>query len=124
MIVLVGKKAEDNDILSLELGAPNDFWFHVSGESGSHVVVRNPDHLERLPRDTLRLAAALAAGYSKARKARRATVHVARCADISKPRGFEAGKVLLRRYESVQVTPVRAEDLETSREPGTAGEKR
>jgi len=112
LIVLVGKTAADNDLLSLELGAPNDFWMHVSGESGSHVIVRNPDNLDRLPRDTLRMAAGLAAGYSKARNAKRPSVHVARCSDISKPRGFEPGKVLLRRYETVHVEPLRAEDLE------------
>src|SRR5262245_34884974 len=84
MVVLVGKNAADNDILSLELGAPQDFWFHVNGESGSHVVVRNPDHLEQLPRATLHFAAGLAAGYSKARRAKRATVHIARCLNLSK----------------------------------------
>lgn len=113
-IVLVGKNASDNDILSLELGAPPDFWFHVNGEAGSHVVVRNPDHLDRLPRATLEFAAGLAAGYSKARNARRAVVHMARCADISKPRGFEAGKVLLRNYQSVHVAPLRGEDAQKS----------
>ena len=63
-IVLVGRTASDNDILSVKLGAPQDFWMHVAGDSGSHVVVRNPEGLERLPRETLRFAAALAAGYS------------------------------------------------------------
>lgn len=117
MIVLVGKSASDNDLLSLQLGAPEDFWMHVSGESGSHVVVRNPDRLDRLPRDTLRFAAGLAAGYSKARNARRATVHLARCVDISKPRGFEPGKVLLRHYESVHAAPLRGEDVSKDQTP-------
>src|SRR5690349_4100193 len=69
LIVLVGRTAADNDLLTFKLGAARDFWLHVSGASGSHVVVRNPDNLERLPRETLRFAAALAAGYSKARAA-------------------------------------------------------
>jgi predicted ribosome quality control (RQC) complex YloA/Tae2 family protein len=107
-IVLVGRTAADNDILSLRLGDPDDFWLHVAGESGSHVVVRNPDRLERVPRSTLRFAAALAAGYSKARNAGRVAVHVARCADVSKPRGLEPGKVVLRRFETVHVAPLRA----------------
>ena len=47
--MLVGKSAEDNDLLSLRLGEPHDFWFHLAGDSGSHVVVRNPERLERLP---------------------------------------------------------------------------
>ena len=106
-IVLVGRTASDNDILTVKLGAPQDFWMHVSGESGSHVVVRNPDGLDRLPRETLRFAAALAAGYSKARNAKRATVHVARCEDVHKSRGAPAGQVQLRRFTTVHVAPQR-----------------
>jgi predicted ribosome quality control (RQC) complex YloA/Tae2 family protein len=106
-VILVGRNAGDNDILSLKLGAPEDFWFHVAAGSGSHVVVRNPERLARLPRDTLRLAASLAAGYSKGAKGGRVAVHVATCADVSKPRGLAPGKVLLRRYTTVQAVPAR-----------------
>jgi predicted ribosome quality control (RQC) complex YloA/Tae2 family protein len=108
-VVLVGKTAEDNDVLSLKLGAPRDFWLHVSGESGSHVVIRNPDGLERPPRDTVRFAAGLAAGYSKARHGGQVAVHLATCADVSKPRGLPAGKVQLRRFSTVRVAPLRTD---------------
>ena len=40
LVVLVGKTADDNDILTLKLAAPRDFWMHVAAESGSHVVIR------------------------------------------------------------------------------------
>ena len=105
--VLVGKSAADNDDLSLRLCAPHDFWFHLAGESGSHVVVRNPERLERLPRETERFAAALAAGYSKARNAGRVAVHVARGADVSKRRGQPPGEVELARFKSITVEPLR-----------------
>jgi predicted ribosome quality control (RQC) complex YloA/Tae2 family protein len=107
LVVLVGRTASDNDILTVKLGAPQDFWMHVSSDSGSHVVVRNPERLDRLPRDTLRFAAGLAAGYSKARAAKRATVHVARCEDVHKPRGAPPGQVQLRRFTAVHVAPQR-----------------
>jgi predicted ribosome quality control (RQC) complex YloA/Tae2 family protein len=107
MIVLVGRTAADNDLLSLQLGDQRDFWMHVASESGSHVVVRNPDGLERLPRDTLQFAASLAARYSKARHGGRVAVHVARCADVHKPRGLAPGKVVLDRYTTVRVAPWR-----------------
>ena len=80
---------------------------NVAAESGSHVVVRNPEGLERLPKETEQLAAGLAAGYSKARKGGKVAVHLCRCEDVSKPRGFPAGKVLLDRYRSVQASPWR-----------------
>jgi predicted ribosome quality control (RQC) complex YloA/Tae2 family protein len=110
MTVLVGRTAGDNDVLSLKLAAPGDFWFHVAGESGSHVVVRNPDKLDTLPRGTKRFAAALAAGYSKARRGGKVAVHMARVRDISKPRGLTPGKVHLRRYSSVHAQPLRLDE--------------
>jgi len=112
MIVLVGRTARDNDVLSLKLAAPGDFWFHVAGESGSHVVVRNPDKLDALPRETKRFAAALAAGYSKARRGGMVAVHMARAGDVSKTRGLAPGKVHLRRFSSVHAQPLRLDEEE------------
>jgi predicted ribosome quality control (RQC) complex YloA/Tae2 family protein len=109
LTVLVGRTAADNDILTFELAAPRDFWLHVAADSGSHVVVRNPAGLERLPRATERFAAALAAGYSKARPGGRVAVHLSTRGEVSKPRGLPAGKVLLRRYRTLQVAPLRGE---------------
>jgi predicted ribosome quality control (RQC) complex YloA/Tae2 family protein len=107
MIVLVGKSASDNDLLSLQLGEPRDFWLHIAADSGSHVVVRNPEGLERCPRETLRFAAALAAGYSKLAKGGQVAVHVASCADISKRRGSPAGEVQLARFSTIRVAPAK-----------------
>ena len=114
MIVLVGRTARDNDVLSLKLAAPRDFWFHVAGESGSHVVVRNPDRLDALPRETKRFAAALAAGYSKARRGGKVTVHMARAGDVTKPRGLAPGKVQLRRFTTVHAQPLRLDGEDDS----------
>jgi predicted ribosome quality control (RQC) complex YloA/Tae2 family protein len=111
LTVLVGRTAADNDTLTFKLAAPHDGWLHVAGASGSHVVIRNPERLGRLPRATVQLAAALAARYSKARRGGRVTVHLARRADVDKPRGFPAGKVTLRRFTSLQAAPLRDEEL-------------
>ena len=105
--VLVGRSAADNDVLSVKLGSPRDFWFHIASGSGSHVVVRNPDGLDRLPRETERYAASLAAGYSKARHGGQVAVHVTTGSEVRKPRGYPPGKVTLRRFKTVQATPLR-----------------
>ncbi len=109
LTVLVGRTASDNDVLTFKLGSPRDFWLHVAGESGSHVVVRNPEGLSRLPRDTVRFAAGLAAGYSRARHGGQVAVHLATCADVRKPRGLPPGKVELLRYTTVRATPLRGD---------------
>jgi predicted ribosome quality control (RQC) complex YloA/Tae2 family protein len=103
--VLVGKGDAENDRLTFEIAEPRDWWLHVAGFSGSHVVVRNPDELAELPAPVLQRAAELAAWHSKARGAGRVEVHVCRVGDVSKPRGFEAGKVQLRRWRRVRVYP-------------------
>jgi len=102
--VLIGKGDAENDELTFALAAPGDFWLHVAGGvPGSHIVVRNPEKLDTLPRAVLERAAELAAWHSKARAARRVDVHLCRVADVTKPRGAPPGQVELRRWERVRV---------------------
>lgn len=114
--MLVGKGSADNDRLTFGVAAPRDLWLHVSGPAGSHVVVRNPDDLDVVPRPVVEKAAQLAAWHSKARGGRgKVEVHVCRVADVRKPRGFAPGKVVLRRWDAVKVyatDPTKGEDGE------------
>jgi len=106
-VVLVGRTGEDNDVLTFKIGTARDFWLHVAADSGSHVVVRNPDNVAALPRDTVQFAAGLAAGYSKLRAGGRVAVHLCSCADVSKPRGLPPGKVHIERFKTVHAAPIR-----------------
>jgi predicted ribosome quality control (RQC) complex YloA/Tae2 family protein len=106
-VVLVGRTAGDNDVLTFKIGARRDFWLHVAADSGSHVVVRNPGGVASLPRDTAQFAAGLAAGYSKLRAGGRVAVHLCTCADVSKPRGLPPGKVHIERYKTMHAAPIR-----------------
>lgn len=103
--VLIGKGDADNDLLTFKVAAPLDLWLHVASTPGSHVVVRNPDRISEFPRAVVERAAELAAFYSKARDGGKVEVHYCRAADVSKPRGFPAGKVLLKQWKSVRVYP-------------------
>jgi predicted ribosome quality control (RQC) complex YloA/Tae2 family protein len=106
--VLVGKGDAENDALTFGVADPQDLWLHVAGPAGSHVVVRNPQGIDEaeLPRAVLERAAELAAWHSKARGAKgKVEVHLCRVADVSKPRGFAAGEVRLRRWRSLRVYP-------------------
>jgi predicted ribosome quality control (RQC) complex YloA/Tae2 family protein len=93
----------------MKLARPRDVFLHVSGQSGSHVIVLVPESETELDRDTLRFAASLAAAFSSARGARQVSVHYARCADVSKRRGQPPGEVMLRDWKSVRVAPDRQE---------------
>ena len=103
--VLVGRGAADNDTLTFGVASQRDLWLHVAGGTpGSHVVIRRPEDSE-VPRSVIEVAAAAAAWHSKARNARKVEVHVCKVADVSKPKGFPAGKVRLARWNSVKVVP-------------------
>lgn len=102
--ILYGTSAAQNDKISTELAAPEDFWFHAAGYAGSHVIVRNPDRLRELPRAVEKRAAEIAIYNSKARTARgKVEVHAAMACDVKKPKGFPPGKVLLNSHRSLKV---------------------
>lgn len=103
--VLIGKGDADNDRLTFKVAAGADFWLHVASVPGSHVVIRNPDKVSEPPREVLERAAQLAAWHSKARDGGKVEVHWCRVADISKPKGFAPGKVILKSFKSLRVYP-------------------
>jgi hypothetical protein len=103
--VLIGKGDAENDQLTFKVADNLDFWLHVASMPGSHVVIRNPDRLSELPRSVIERAAELAAYHSKARDGGKVEVHLARIADISKPRGFAPGKVILKKWVGLRVYP-------------------
>src|SRR6266849_8004384 len=58
--VLVGRTDADNDYLSFRVARPEDWWFHVRGIPGSHVLLQGPPGADA-DRQTLTRAAAIAA---------------------------------------------------------------
>lgn len=101
---LAGRSDADNDLLSLQLAAPEDLWFHVHGLPGSHVVLRHPEgHAPDAL--TIRRAAAIAAWHSKARNAGTVPVNYTQAKHVSKPRGAKPGSVTIRREKTVKVRP-------------------
>ena len=102
--VLAGRSETDNDALSLRLAAPNDWWFHVRGTSGSHVILRVPDANEP-DRPVLEQAAAIAAWHSKARGGGVVAVSCTRAKYVGKPHGARPGTVTIRREIVLKVRP-------------------
>lgn len=103
--ILVGRGNRQNDALTGKVAHGHDFWLHVAGYAGSHVVLRNPDRRSEPPEASLLEAAQLAAYFSQARNAPRVEVHYTQKKFVSKPKGGKPGVVRLRRYQSVAVRP-------------------
>lgn len=102
--ILAGRTEADNDRLSLRMARPNDWWFHVRGMPGSHVVLQVPSGRE--PSNAiLRQAAAVAAYHSKARAGGSVAVSATRARFVRKPRGAKPGTVQIRRETVFKVRP-------------------
>jgi predicted ribosome quality control (RQC) complex YloA/Tae2 family protein len=102
--VLAGRTDADNETLSLRVAKPDDWWFHVRGLPGSHVVLCGNGG-EEADRATVESAAAIAAYHSKARNAGVVPVSCTRARYVTKPRGAEVGTVSIRKEEILKVRP-------------------
>jgi predicted ribosome quality control (RQC) complex YloA/Tae2 family protein len=102
--VLVGLSDADNDRLSLKVAHQDDWWFHVRGMPGSHVVLRAVEGMEP-DKETLERAAAIAAYHSKARSGGLVAVSCTRARYVTKPRGAKAGTVQIRKESVFKVRP-------------------
>ena len=102
--MLAGKTDAANQQLSLQLAQPDDYWFHVRGMPGSHVILRARDDDEP-DRDTLEGAAAIAAYHSKARRGGLVPVSCTRARFVTKARGEPVGTVEIRKERVLKVRP-------------------
>lgn len=102
--MLAGRSDRDNDYLSFRVAKPNDWWFHVRGMPGSHVILQVPAGDEP-DRATLEAAAAIAAYHSKARAGGVVPVTGTRARYVTKPSGVKTGTVQVRKETVFKVRP-------------------
>jgi predicted ribosome quality control (RQC) complex YloA/Tae2 family protein len=102
--VRAGSTDWDNDQLSLRIARPRDWWFHVKGMPGSHVVLSHSENIEP-DRSVLEQAAAIAAWHSKARNGGIVAVTCTQAMNVSKPKGYPPGKVQVRKDRTLKVRP-------------------
>jgi predicted ribosome quality control (RQC) complex YloA/Tae2 family protein len=104
--VLIGRSSEANDHLTLHMARPEDYWFHVHGGPGSHVVLRRGKGVNEPSKATLEEVASWAAFHSKSRTAGKVPVIYTQKKYVRKPRGAKAGTVHVEREKMLMVRPV------------------
>jgi predicted ribosome quality control (RQC) complex YloA/Tae2 family protein len=104
--VWVGRSNTENDLITHRMSNPHDFWFHVVGAPGSHVILRRPTRNSNPKPATLVEAAQIAAFFSKARKQTRVPVIYTERKFVSKPRKGKPGQALCTREREIIVRPL------------------
>ncbi len=82
----------------------NDYWFHVKGLPGSHVILQVPAG-EDPDNSAIKDAAAVAAWHSKKRESKQVAVSCTRARYVTKPRGAKPGTVQIRKEKVLKVRP-------------------
>ena len=103
--VLIGRSNEGNDYLTHRLARSEDYWLHVHGAAGSHVVIRRGKGANEPSKRTLEEVASWAAFYSQARTAGRVPVIVTRKKYVRKPRKGPPGLALCTHEKTLMVRP-------------------
>jgi len=113
----VGRSSRDNDELTLRYARPQDIFFHVHGAPGSHVILKRDSKDVALDRDTITLAAQVAAYFSKAKHAGLVPVVYAEARFVRKPRKAPAGTVSVEREKTIMVRPLPPPGYHESKTP-------
>lgn len=110
--IWVGMDDYSNDQLSIKVAHANDWWFHVSGMPGSHVLLRCGEAKLDVQKSDLQEAAALAAWFSKMRQGGKVAVHYCLAQYVKKPRGAKPGTVTIAREKKITVRPALRDEMD------------
>ena len=103
--VFSGRNNTQNDRLTFRLCEKGDWWFHVHGAPGSHVVMLTPDSGEEPSALDFTQAAIIAATNSSLAESRTVTVDYTNVKNIKKPPGAKPGYVIYHTNWSAYVDP-------------------
>ncbi len=101
-----GRTRKENDELTTKFANSDDWFFHSRIYHGSHIIVRNPDKSENLPREVKIFAAKIAAYFSKAKHSTNVPVDFTKVKYVSKPRKSPPGFVTYKHQKTLFVKPL------------------
>lgn len=110
--IWVGKSGTSNDKLTFTLSRGSDWWFHVNGYAGSHVILKvekNKDPDEEAVKDALLLAVV----HSKGKDKGSVEVCVTQCKFVSRIGKQKSGKVQISKHRNRKASfdPVRLNQI-------------
>ncbi|UOQ52202.1 NFACT RNA binding domain-containing protein [Hymenobacter cellulosivorans] len=102
--ILVGRNAQNNDLLTQRYAHKDDLWLHAKDVTGSHVVIKQKAG-HTTPEPVVERAAQLAAWYSRRKNDSLCPVTVTPKKFVRKRKGAVAGQVVVERERVVLVVP-------------------
>ena len=104
--IICGKNNTQNDFLSTKFAEKSDWWFHVKGGAGSHVIMRCEPDEDPDARDFTEAAQA-AAFFSDEKASANVAVDYTLAKFVKKPSGSAPGHVIYTDYYTAYVNPAK-----------------
>ncbi|UKJ88356.2 hypothetical protein MACJ_000800 [Theileria orientalis] len=102
-VLIVGKNAKQNEVVTHELSQKGDLWLHTNDCPGAHVLLRNYKN----DKHSVQIAADVAAFMSKNKQLRNVEVIVANIEKVKKEKHSLLGAVLVEEFKTVIGNPGR-----------------
>ncbi len=103
--VLVGRSAQDNDVLTFRHARPDDLWFHAQNITGSHVILRTAARKIPVPGSVMEKVAGIAAFFCKAKHSGLVSVVYTLRKYVRKNKKMHPGQVVIQFEKSIIVAP-------------------
>jgi len=103
--ILVGKNAQNNDLLTQKYAYKEDMWLHARDVSGSHVIIKYRSDKPLFPVSVIEKAASLAAYYSQRKHETICPVIYTPKKYVRKPKGLPPGLVVIDREQVLMIEP-------------------
>ena len=103
-VILIGRNAKNNDLLTKQYAFKEDLWLHARDVSGSHVIIKYQPG-KQFPSTVIERAAELAGFYSKRKTDSLCPVIVTPKKYVRKLKGMPDGAVIVDKEDVVMVVP-------------------
>ena len=108
LIIQIGRNMRQNDLISFKFSKKGDLWFHAQECPGSHIVLKSSS--KPASEDDIKLAADMAALFSKAKRNIKVPINLVKIQDLQKITKGGPGCVSFKNVEIIWGNPTRGED--------------
>jgi predicted ribosome quality control (RQC) complex YloA/Tae2 family protein len=108
--LMVGKGPKSNDHLTFRIARAEDYWLHARDAGGAHCILQGPRPNSIPDRQTLLIAASIAAYFSRSRTSSKAPVDYTLKKYVRKPAKAPAGLVTITYEKTLMVQPMEPTD--------------
>lgn len=104
-VICIGLNARGNRHVTFKVASPMDLWFHVHELPGAHVIVKRPGGPGTEGEDTIKIAASLAAWFSRGKGEKSVQVDYTEKKNVRSIPGSALAKVTYTSPKTISISP-------------------